>query len=308
MITYIFLIVCAFDICNIMYPDETDIFISIIKTKLINLSYYSIYYFSCGQILFSKIKTRCQPILKIVGSELNQFLINHHIIHPNSVQNPSYLGLEFYSGGQYTQQLDLMGNDAYVIYTNNKIVFLDNKYECLQTKYTNFDLIFISYKEVGQNCVNKLHFTSIPKQISYSKCYIRFLSVELIYKNNIFPIKLETELYNHYYVGNIIDSDFFKYYLTSFIILDSGDSDNFTYIVSIIDQNVNILTLGHNHSIILEENDYKLIDKNDIQENDEEDKKDKEDKNHDTQDADNSSKDLNTNYLTDYITLDNTCY
>ena len=259
MIAYIFLLVCAFDMCNTMYPCETDIVLSYLKSKLINLSYYSIYYFSCGQILFSKLKTKYGPMLKIVGNTFNKFLTDNHIINPNSIQNPASLILDFYLNGQNTQQID-------VLYTYNNVAF-SNLEVCWPEdtkKATAYDFIIASYKECGQNCTNKLHYKTFPTQFDYSKCYIRFLSMELTYENTVYPIKLEADYYNHYYMGNVIDSHFFKYYLTNVLNLNIDlNADNFDYSVSLIDQDVNILTLTSKQYIILEKNSYKIFENND---------------------------------------------
>ena len=117
--------------------------------------------------------------------------------------------------------------------------------------------------------------------------------MELTYNNQIYTIKLETDTYNHYYVGNTIDAHFFKYYLANVVnlIIDTDD-DSFDYTVQIIDQEVNIINLTSDHSIVLEANSYKIMNNNDDQnpiENDDEQK----------------TNDL-TNDLNEYVTLDHT--
>jgi hypothetical protein len=241
------------DLCNTIYPVETDFVISIVKSKLINLSYYSIYYFSCGQILFANIKERSAPKLKLIGNAVNQFLINNHVIHPNSIQNPASLILEFYLDGKNTLQLDVLD-----MYEN----IVSEKFEVSlpQEAYTTvFDLIIVSYKECGKDCTNKLHFNLLPTYFNYSKSYIRFLSMELTYENTVYSIKLDTDFHNHYYVGNIIDSQFFKYYLTNVVNLEIDiNSKQFDYSVSLIDHNVNIVTLVPSQTLIIRKNDYEI--------------------------------------------------
>jgi hypothetical protein len=118
--------------------------------------------------------------------------------------------------------------------------------------------------------------------------------MELTYENIVYPIKLEADYYNHYYVGNVIDSYFFKYYLINVLKLNIDiDMDTFDYIVALIDQNVNILTLSWHQSLILEKNSYKIIDNNeDLEEEEKEDTIDEEE-------------DLEE---TEYVTLENTNY
>jgi len=226
-------------------------------------------------------------MLKIVGNTFNKFLTDNHIINPNSIQNPASLMLEFYLNGQNMRQID-------VLYTYNNVAF-SNLEVCLPEdtkKDTAYDFIIASYKECGQNCTNKLHYKTFPTQFDYSKCYIRFLSMELTFENTVYPIKLEADYYNHYYVGNIIDSHFFKYYLINVLNLNIDlNSETCDYIVTLIDQDVNILTLTSKQVIILEKNSYKIFDKENLNE-----------------DEILEKEDTCSDEDTEYVTLDNTNY
>jgi hypothetical protein len=274
MLAYLFLLICVFDMYSIFYPNQTEMILSIAKTKIINLSYYFIYFFSCGQILFLNLQEMSEPILKLVGGSINKLLTDNHIIHNNSLKNPASLIIEFYLNGKKTREIELL-------YTYNNIVFSNLEVSWLEDtkRGTMFDFIIASYKECGQKCTNKLHYNLFPTKFYYSKSYIRFLSMELTYKNVVYPIKLETDYYNHYYVGNVIDILFFKYYLKNVLQIEIS-SEQFDYSVVFIDQNVNIVNLYPSHSLTIREKDYEITLNID-----------------DNADTDNE--------LKDYVTLDN---
>jgi len=77
---------------------------------------------------------------------------------------------------------------------------------------------------------------------------IKFLSIEIKTKNECYNIKLHTEKFNYYIVGNVFDKHFFTYYLKRNNICYLKD-DNF--VVKIIDNNVNVKVIELSNKFIL---------------------------------------------------------
>ena len=122
----------------------------------------------------------------------------------------------------------------------------------------NYDLLILSDKKENSDCLNKIHYTECPKTTDYINSNIKFLSMEISYNNNSYPIELKNNTYDHYIVNNILNKDFFKYYLVNVLNVEIKD-DNFDYTVSIIDHNVNIIELRLTSQIVIKKTDYEFI-------------------------------------------------
>lgn len=80
----------------------------------------------------------------------------------------------------------------------------------------------------------------------------------MFYKDKRYDINLKPNVKNYYVANNCLDELFFKYYLKN-IIGEEIDDSSFGYDVQIIDNDVNLICLNNNNSLILNESDYKLI-------------------------------------------------
>ena len=106
--------------------------------------------------------------------------------------------------------------------------------------------------------INTVFYESFPETFDYKESSIKFMSIELQHENNTHLISLKNESYNYYIVGNSLNQNFFKYYLKNVLKADIN-KDNFNYKVSIIDHNVNFITLLSHQSLIIGENDYYIV-------------------------------------------------
>jgi hypothetical protein len=92
------------------------------------------------------------------------------------------------------------------------------------------------------------------------------LSVRIKYNETEYPVELKTDTANHYMVNNILNVNFFYYYLIhvlNVIGVDNKSEFNYNelnYTVSIIDHNVNIVELKPCDYLIFELDDYKIGD------------------------------------------------
>jgi hypothetical protein len=92
--------------------------------------------------------------------------------------------------------------------------------------------------------------------ILYDVSNIKFISVNLTYNSTVYPIELKTDNYNHYIVNNVLNIDFFRYYLTN--VLKIQIEDDFEYKVSIIDQDANFIDLYTHDILVIKENNYEI--------------------------------------------------
>jgi hypothetical protein len=103
---------------------------------------------------------------------------------------------------------------------------------------------------------NVLFMNKCPTTIDYTLSTINFMLVELEYKSEQYMITLKSKEFNYYVVNNILDEIFFKYYANT--ILKIPTTEPFDYKVTIIDHNVNTITLLPGQTLVFKEDDYKL--------------------------------------------------
>ena len=104
---------------------------------------------------------------------------------------------------------------------------------------------------------NALFMNKCPTTIDYTLSTINFMFVELEYKSEQYMISLKSKEFNYYVVNNILDEIFFKYYANT--ILKIPTTEPFDYKVTIIDHNVNTITLLPGQTLVFKEDDYNLL-------------------------------------------------
>jgi len=127
-------------------------------------------------------------------------------------------------------------------------------------------IIFSDYDgaKYASQKVNKVlyfEFENFPFTYSYNVCKFSFISfnVKLLVdgQEKSYPIKLSNESENYYVIGNKINKLLISYLLKK----QHGvmrDELTETYVLELIDQNVNMLSLSEKSEILLNENDYKV--------------------------------------------------
>jgi hypothetical protein len=212
-----------------VYPDKYSIFReTIIKPIIVNFGYNMIYCYSVIEIYINKI----------IG--VTSYLKDKIIFFKQS----SNILLEIYGEGKHIRTIEL---------TNKNELKNINHDELIQ-----HDFVILSEKTLDKNIVNKIHYNRLLTDLDYIFSTIKFMSINVTYNNNTYPIELKTDNYNYYIVNNYINSNFVKYYLTNMLNVKI-DNDNFNYVISLIDHNVNFINLSHKDYIKILENDYEII-------------------------------------------------
>ena len=269
IISLLVFVVCSSEIYKFLYPNEYEALIHIVtykleeattylnlKPRLINVSYNIIYYYSCSQIYYNNVKTIVSPYIILFWSSFIQMLRQHNLI--NTVPNKI---ITLYKNGNQIDEFEF-GDMTKLEWIDKNLNDKDNEY--------NYDLIILSDRIDDSDCINKIHYTEYPQNIDYTPCNIKFMIMEIIYNTESYFIELKNDSYNHYIVNNVLNKDFFKYYLSHILKIEINDDDNFEYKMSLIDHNVKMIELNQNNYLIFKEDGYELkcVDEEQENEND----------------------------------------
>ena len=114
--------------------------------------------------------------------------------------------------------------------------------------------------------LDKLHSNLDLDSIQYKLSDLRFVSLYLKCKNGDTEtdkiINLFSSDMNFYVVGNVLNTNFFKYYLQNVLKINIYNNNPFTYNLELIDHNLKILKLDESQSIIIRKNDYEIMESN----------------------------------------------
>lgn len=255
MLIYVLLIaVFSWELCRNVYPDSYEKYINgiiirynslklqlekneILKEKVITISYNCIYFYSFCQIQYKKANDIISPIIK--------YLKDNNIL----------AGL-FDSKARILILIDENGNDIFNLICNS-----NSKEEiepmCNKHNYTGMVLID---KNLEKGNTNYVFYDSFPETFDYTESMFNFISIQLNHEKKTHSIHLNKDC-NYYIVGNSLNSNFFKYYLKN-ILKTNINPDNFDYTVHIIDHDAKYIKLLPHQSIIIGENDYRIVSPN----------------------------------------------
>ena len=208
-----------------------------ITPLMITLGYNCVYIYSLCNIKFNIIQNKINRQFILLLSYLKE----HKILTENiNIINTLVL-------------IDENGNEITKIMSNkNDIEFI--KLEC---KKHNYSGLVLMDKNNETKRVNNVFYTSFPTTFDYKVSNISFMSIELEYENKIHSINLKNNKYNYYIVNNCLNKMFFKYYIKN-VLKTQINTDDFDYKLSIIDNNVNMITLLPNQYILILEDDYQI--------------------------------------------------
>lgn len=215
-----------------LYPDKYE-------EITVSVSYYLIYLYSKAQILYMNFVK---------------------LVHKKIEENPTLLKLK--------NDLDLLIRPKSGIVNMIECFKNGNQVDIItNTNTAEFDFMIYSWRDETKDCVNKKVIYDSNEDFSFSELSdIKFFLVELKIGENItHKIDLKTDEFNFYIIGNSFNKQFFLYYLKqiSKISEEINDDDKFT--LKIIDNNVHTIELyftEKNESILLEKNEYKLLNVN----------------------------------------------
>ena len=93
--------------------------------------------------------------------------------------------------------------------------------------------------------------------LNYELSKVWFISFKIIYHNEEYSIQLTTPEYNFYIVNNKINSSWVKYYFTKYTKTNFNEGD--PYLINIIDEHVQFISLNENNSIIFTVDSYTIL-------------------------------------------------
>ena len=234
------------------YPVEHEMLVNLFEKKiselktrleptLMTISYNTIYYYSVSQIYCNKIIKYTTPYINLVWKSIIHVLAKNNII-TDKIQLPVKF-VSVYKNGKEIQNF----------------IHCEENYGILKNTIDNdFPLVILSDKENETNCVNKIQLKQYGVYVDYTYSKLKFISMDLTYNNITYPIVLKNDIYNHYIVDNILNKEFFKYYLTNILNVKLENDSNFDYNLSLIDNDVNMHVLNSNEYLVIKEENYEI--------------------------------------------------
>jgi hypothetical protein len=101
-----------------------------------------------------------------------------------------------------------------------------------------------------------------------SMSHILSLYLKMITNDNEtnYNIQLSSDTMNFYVVGNVFNTNFFKYYLENVlnVKIDNDTNKPFTYKLELMDQNVSMVYLNETQSIVIKKYGYEILGTNSV--------------------------------------------
>jgi hypothetical protein len=136
------------------------------------------------------------------------------------------------------------------IYTNS-----DSNLVIIKSPMPKNDMIILD--KVPESLDNITYETSSPNFLSL---YLKMITND---KETNYNIELSSDTMNFYVVGNVFNTNFFKYYLQSVLNVDISkyiSNDNlFVYTLELMDHNVSMVYLNETQSIVLKKDGYEIL-------------------------------------------------
>jgi len=247
------------EIYKMFYPDEYNIILNVAKKDLISfknnlepkifyIAYNIIYYYSCFEIYLNKTRIYIKPYIINILKCVKYFLKKYNIIDCNKECNKecNELVLEFFYQGNLLTSLNFD--------KNNRDINIDKA----PLKY---DFIICSDSTMTNKiCVSNIHHY-FEYDFDFEKTNFTFMSLQLLYKENNYTIELKNDKHNFYIVNNVLDNNFFTYYLKYILNIDNLEKD-ISYKLELVDQDVNVLLLTDKDNIIVNKQDYTIVNLN----------------------------------------------
>lgn len=205
---------------------------------LVTISYKLIYFYTRGQLFYNK----CSLYIKQVIDSNPQLKSIINEIYKREI--PRNQILQFKDGIIYLKY-----------YTNNTHDYFE---------YNTDNCIYI-YMDNTHKPANHVTFKCPPFSDEYQLSNIKFMMVEIKLGGNSYKIDLKTDEFNYYIVNNILDKNFFRYYITNHNFNPDNKLIDFInnkgiepLVVKIIDQNVSVkeFEINDDKYIIVKKDNY----------------------------------------------------
>jgi len=151
---------------------------------------------------------------------------------------------------------------------DNKIFCTTTPDKLLENPSLDFDMIIHNVENNSTKKIDKIIFEKIPSSFdAYKICKYNFIQLQLSMLDKKYKIELQNKDYNYYVENNKLNSAFFAYYLHKHYHIELDHLEDFTYTLTIMDQNANFITLTEKDELVFGEYGYILYEFEPIQEN-----------------------------------------
>jgi len=257
----LFSVSCIYFFANLT-PEKTIQLRNYCYNLMYNLSYNIIYVFSVCQIKYNKL---CACLVK--------YLQDYEDIYPfdnnDFFDNNDVITITFFNNAEPIKEIVCSNSKREI----NNLLIKDNEpinYNLLIMSIPpkNTEQIFVTSESVNNQMNNNVMISSLyntnmidfNRSYTYEESSFKFISINLTYNNNTYPICLKNTEYNYYIVNNIIDKIFFQYYLINILkVVLIEQLHDFRYILEIMDHNVNMFSLNETQYIIFKKDDYSVL-------------------------------------------------
>jgi hypothetical protein len=208
---------------------------------MIKIGYALIYAFSYLQILLNNIITLSVPYVKrlrdkIFGTNTTTGITN--------INGSIKTIISFYKDGSLVSKQE----------TANK--FEDLTHEDVNSYKPPSVFNLTTFTVFNDDNKEERIVTNIPDKFEYELSSISFIALYLKQDDKTHII----DLTKYYVVGNIINSDFLKYYLVNILNIVIDDSKPFVYTLELMDHNVQMIYLDETQSIVFQKDGYIIED------------------------------------------------
>jgi hypothetical protein len=216
------------------------------KAKLMIMAYNIIYFYSVCQI-------KCNQLYNIISPYLEIFKNENNLIDDIQTQR------------QTIELFDLN--------TNKNTIFTEKEHQVFELIQSPNNLLIMSdltNKNItNKKIVDKKNIDTCNSYFDMSK--ITFIALYLNYNDVRYNINLKTKEFNYYLVGNIINKQFVQYYINNILKLPFyyTKEQMVSYQLELMDQEVNIVCLNADQSIIIEKNNYRIVNDDNLKEKEE---------------------------------------
>jgi hypothetical protein len=226
------------------YPNEFDIIvtqiISFIQQNetikpylplLTTMCYNAIYAYSFCQITLNKT-------IKFIEPYLQEGIKNIH------------LRILYNKNSDTTKLFTIVNANIYTSSDSNLVV--------IKSPMPKNDMIILD--KVPDNLEN---ITYEPSMSHILSLYLKMITND---NETNYNIQLSSDTMNFYVVGNVFNTNFFKYYLENVlnVKIDNDTNKPFTYKLELMDQNVSMVYLNETQSIVIKKYGYEILGTNSV--------------------------------------------
>ena len=262
----LFSVSCIYFFANLT-PEKTIQLRNYCYNLMYNLSYNIIYVFSVCQIKYNKLTTSLikylhdeQVIYQVYSDEFDDNDIITITFFNNATQIKETV---CFNSKRELNNLFIKDNEP----INYNLLIMSIPPKNTEQIFVTSDSVYVTNdndnKQKNKVMISSLYTTNMidfNRSYTYEESSFKFISINLTYNNKTYPIYLKNAEYNYYIVNNVIDKVFFQYYLVNILkVVLLEQLNDFSYILEIMDHNVNMFSLNETQYIIFKKDDYSVL-------------------------------------------------